>query len=127
MAWGLPDEASVYADEVLIRMNQVTAIVPRLWPFEVANALLVGERRSRIAVSETLEFIRRLAGLGIVRDDAAAPPIELLAAIGRDFGATGYDAAYLELARRHGLPLATLDKGQQAAATRMGLGLLDVG
>jgi len=127
MAWALPDELSDYADRVLLRLATLTVVVPRLWPFEIANTLLLGERRSRIAASESAEFVRRLLGIGIAIDEGPWPSIAHLVEVGRSYGTSGYDAAYLDLAQRHGIPLATLDKAQKAAAPKMGVALFDVG
>ena len=124
MTWAFPDETSAYAEDVLGYLNRAATIVPRIWPFEVVNSLLVGERRRRITKELTAEFLQRLTGLAISVDNTA-PDMERLVLIGRQYGTSGYDAAYLELASRQGVPLATLDDGLQRAAQRMGVELFD--
>ena len=68
LAWCFPDEASDYADDVLVALDGRTAMVPAIWPVEVANALLVGERRKRIRQPEVRRFLDLLKGLSILED-----------------------------------------------------------
>jgi len=110
MVWGFEDEADEYAEAILERMPDLQAHVPSLWPLEVANALLVGERRRRITSAETARFIAILGAFPITVDDqtvahAWADTMHLA----RAHNLSSYDAAYLELAVRLGLPLAALD------------------
>lgn len=124
MAWCLPDEASEYADKVLAALESLSAIVPPLWRFEVGNTLLVNERRLRVSPLETADFIGRLRLLPISADSAQTG-MERLVSIGREAGASAYDAAYLELAQRRNLPLATLDRRLQAGAARVRIELFE--
>jgi len=125
MAWALPDEQSDYADRVLLRLADEAALVPLMWQFEVANTLLVNERRNRIQVAETSEFLLNLRQLAIVRDDAVPPTIESLTELGRRAQTSAYDALYLEVAVRRRLPLATMDKRLRAGAQQLGVTLFD--
>jgi len=99
--------------------------VPAIWPFEVANALLVAERRKRITVAQVTALLQRMAGLRISVD-----PIQLgtafnqILSVARQNDLTEYDAAYVELALREALPLATLDGKLRRAATRVGITLV---
>ena len=122
MAWSFADETSAYADAVLDSLATTRAIVPVLWPLEVANALLMGERRKRSTEAETIRWISILNRLPIVMDDqtntrAWGDTI----ALARGHSLSAYDAAYLELAIRLGLPLATLDQPLKAIAKAVGV------
>ncbi|MEO6812174.1 MAG: type II toxin-antitoxin system VapC family toxin [Isosphaeraceae bacterium] len=69
MSWSFEDEANDYADAVLNQLAATTAVVPVLWPLEVANALLMGERRNRSTEAETLKWIGLLSALPITIDE----------------------------------------------------------
>src|SRR5208282_996745 len=102
-------------------------IVPGLWPPEVANALLMGDRRNRTTEAETLKWTGILAGLPIDVDletnvHAWSDTLNLA----RGHNLTAYDAAYLELAIRRGLSLATIDGKLKIAAQTVGVALFDV-
>jgi predicted nucleic acid-binding protein len=118
LAWVLPDEGSPYADALLERLIAEGAVVPPVWPLEIGNVLLVALRRGRIRQEEFEATIERLARLPVEIDieatDHALAGVLLLAA---QLGLTTYDAAYLDLAQRRNLPLATLDKRLRAACT----------
>ena len=112
--WALEDEAHPQADLALRRVRTEEAVVPSMWWFEVRNILVVNERRKRITESGTASFLRELARLPI-RVDRAPAEGEVLR-LAREHRLSVYDAAYLELARREGLPLATLDRDLAGAA-----------
>ena len=122
MAWSFEDETDEYADAVLDSLATARAIVPALWPLKVANALLMGERRKRSTEVETLRWTGILASLPISIDgetNAHAWSDTLHLARGHNLSA--YDAAYLELAIRRGLPLATIDGRLKLAAEAVGV------
>jgi len=101
--------------------------VPPLWPLEVANALLVGERRSRITPAETARFLAILATFPITVDDETVAHAWLdTVHLARAQNLSSYDAAYLELALRGGLPLAALDGKLKTAAQAVGVPLFEV-
>jgi len=101
--------------------------VPPLWPLEVANALLVGERRSRITPAETARFLAILATFPITVDDETVAHAWLdTMHLARAQNLSSYDAAYLELALRRGLPLAALDGKLKTAAQAVGVPLFEV-
>lgn len=126
MAWSFADEVSAYADDVLDRLTTVRTTVPMLWPLEVANALLMGERRKRSTEAETIRWIGILNRLPIVIDDETNTRAwSDTLALARGHKLSAYDAAYLELAVRRKLPLATLDDRLKAAATAVGVALYD--
>jgi len=110
MSWCFHDEATVHNRGVLAALVNTYAEVPPLWPYEIAKVLAIDERRQRITEAISSDFLQTLASLDI-RIDQVWPPIEgkSLLPLVRRHGLTAYGAAYLELARRRGLPLATLD------------------
>src|SRR5947209_90177 len=102
MVWGFDDEADAYADAILGRMPGLQAHVPSLWPLEVANALLVGERR-RITPADAARFLAILSAFPIAVDgETAAHAWADTMHLARAHTLSAYDAAYLELAIRLG-------------------------
>ncbi len=121
VAWFFEDGMNRYAQAVEDSLA-AAAVVPGLWPLEVANALLVGERRSRATEANVTTFLRLLAALPIaLDDDTASRAWQQSLHLARSHRLSVYDAAYLELALRQGLPLATLDDRLAAAATSAGV------
>jgi predicted nucleic acid-binding protein len=111
---------------VLERLAQASAVVPVLWPLEVASALLMGERRKRSTEAESRKWVSILASLPIAVDpDSNAHAWSDTLDLARGHGLTAYDAAYLELAIRRGLPLATIDTKLKGAAEAVGVLLFD--
>ena len=122
LAWCFPDEASEYADRVLVALKGQTLVVPAVWGLEITNALLTGERRKRLKQPEILRFVALLEGLSILQDgQAVSQSVNNVLALARHYGLSAYAAAYLELAIRHSVPLATLDRNLQKAAQRAGI------
>lgn len=115
MAWCFEDETDRYSETVLAALDGASAIVPSLWPLEVANVLLVAERRGRLRPEDGRQFLGLLAGLPITVDTMAPDTREILS-LARTHRLSAYDAAYLDLAARHRLPLATRDRTLRAAA-----------
>lgn len=126
VAWSFEDETSDYADQVHRQLSIRHAVAPALWPLEVANALLMGERRKRATEADTSRWTSMLAGLPIrVDDDTNAHAWTATLGLARRHHLSAYDAAYLELAIRRNLPLATLDEQLKAAANAAGVKLLE--
>lgn len=123
MAWCFEDEADRYADGVLDRLVDESALVPPLWPLEIANVLVVAERRRRLRRSDSARFLELVGALPIAVDTATPNPSHLLA-VAREHSLSAYDAAYLALAMREGIPLATRDRALGKAARRCGVALL---
>lgn len=122
LAWCFPDEASGYADSVLLAAQGEKVHVPAIWPIEVTNALWVGERRRRIAAPEIRRFADLLAGLEIAEDLQRLPlALGHILPLAREHNISAYDAAYLELALRRNAKLATLDDALRKAARSKGV------
>lgn len=127
MTWCFKDEASTYADAVLDSLSEAIAVVPAIWPLEVVNVLLVAERQKRLREPDSVRFISLLSQLPIVVERAwPERMMKDLLALGRANSLSSYDATYLELAMRQGLPIATLDKKLVEAAKRIEIPILDV-
>lgn len=112
--WYFPDEFHPEADRALDLLGEVGGRTPIHWWFEFRNILIVNERRSRITIEQTeeaLEFIRHLP-IVIV----ALPDERDVFILARRHRLTFYDAAYLELAKREGIALGTLDDALARAA-----------
>jgi predicted nucleic acid-binding protein len=122
MSWCLKDGTDDYSDSILERLSAGEALVPAICPFEVANVLLVAERRGRLTEADTTRFLSLLLSLPIRIDHGPAHPnLNELLALGRQYKLSAYDAAYLELATREGLPLATQDAALRSAASKCGI------
>jgi predicted nucleic acid-binding protein len=126
LAWCYPDEQSQYSLEVLESLETSPALVPSLWPLEIANALLVGERRLRLARTDVTRFLELLNALPIEIDDqTAGRALTHTLPLARTHSLSAYDAAYLELSMREGLALATLDQRLRKAARAVGVPLFE--
>lgn len=127
MSWCFADESDHYSDAVLDLLSGTEALVPSIWSLEVVNVLVVAERRKRINKSQAMRLVELLQSLPVVIDASTAKramgPIHSLA---REHELSSYDAAYLELAIREGLPLATRDDHLIKAAKHCGLEILSV-
>jgi predicted nucleic acid-binding protein len=124
LAWYFADEADDYADSVAAAMPSASAIVPSLFHLELANILVVGERRKRSTDAQATAFLARLAGLPIAVDgQTAVRAWSDIIALARSQTLSTYDAAYLELAVRESTPLATLDDKLETAAKTIGVPL----
>ncbi len=128
LAWLYRDEVSDSIRRVFDLISTEGAWVPSLWRLEVANGLQIGIRRRRIDASYRSAALADLSKYDITIDqetDSFAWTTTLQLA--DRCGLTLYDAAYLELAQRRHLPLATLDRQLRAGATTVGVALLDAG
>jgi predicted nucleic acid-binding protein len=122
LAWFFRHLANQYGDDVLHSLSRVTAIVPPTWPAEVANAALAGERSGRNTASETDRFLNRLAGFPIlVEDQPQTRTWPAVVTLARTYSLPAYDAVYLDLALRLGLPLATNDRKLTRTAAASGV------
>ena len=122
LAWCFKHESSAYATTTLRQLPDSRAVTPSIWPLQVANALLVGERRKRLTKADTARFLALLRSLPItVDDETTRRALGDVLSLARDQGLSSYDASYLELAMRQGCSLATLDDRLQEVATNLGI------
>jgi predicted nucleic acid-binding protein len=125
MSWCFKDETSKYTDTVLGLLEQTTAYVPGIWPLEVSNVLLVAERRKQLSQSDSSRFISLLLELPIiVEPESTERTLSEILALAREYKLSSYDASYLDLAMRKGLPIATTDKNIISAARRCKVSIL---
>ena len=123
VAWCFEDETTAYTENILnLLASGSDALVPPLWPYEVANGLAVAERRKRTTWAKITRFLQRVNGfpISIAANDGARVFDQVLSTA-RQLHLAVYDAAYIELALREALPLATLDAVLKHAAERSGI------
>ena len=121
--WAFRDEEHPVADAARDRMIGDEVLTPTLWWFEVRNILVVNERRKRLTEADSSVFLRDLARLPITLD--RMPEEAEVLRLARKHRLSVYDAAYLELALRHGIALATLDKDLIRAARAEKVALIE--
>lgn len=127
LSWAFEGESTPFTVAVLKSLETVHAVVPALWPFEVANVLRTAERRGRMDSAAQAAFLERLRLLPIaIEQRPAAWLAQQILPLARTYKLSAYDAAYLELAIREGLPLATLDDDLRQAACAAGVTLIGV-
>jgi len=126
LPWCFEDEATPWTDSLLDRLRHGDDIVvPAHWPTEISNGMLIGLRRKRIQPGRPELFWDALAVLPITVEPPLSPlQAKMILALCTQHRLTVYDAAYLELAKRKGLPLATLDLDLIKAASPEGVSLL---
>jgi predicted nucleic acid-binding protein len=123
IAWAFGDELSMIARPALYRVQEDFACASVLWQFEIASALRKASLDGRLSRSSIDGFLADLSTLDI-HLESEAPPIRNLLNLAEQFDLSIYDAAYLELAQRTSLPLATLDRNLGRAAQHAGVVLL---
>jgi predicted nucleic acid-binding protein len=126
VAWAVHSQASDPTDQLLEKVATGTPlVVPTLWPFEIANSLLVLLRRKKLLAEERDRALDALARLPLVVDDEGCRlAFGKTSTLAAEHGLSVYDAAYLELALRRKLPLASRDVALCAAATKSRVKLL---
>lgn len=125
IAWALRDEASAVSEVLLEAFDSGNAYAPAIWPLEVANALLMAERGGRIPKGGATELLASLAQLEVEVDVlSTVDELDVELALAREYRLTVYDAAYLALAMRLKLPLASMDRRLRAAADKTAVALL---
>lgn len=125
LAWCFDDEASAITEALLDRTAEEGAIVPSLWHIEIGNVLVYAERRGRTIRGGIVARLDMLTRLPIVTDaETSGRAWRETLTLARAEGLTLYDATYLELAVRLGLPLATKDDALLGAAQRVGVPVL---
>jgi len=122
MAWCMGDENDPTANNTMLRVIEEGGVVPRIWWYELRNALLMNERRGRISQQQVADTLADSQALGISFDDGH-DEVQVLD-LARRFELTVYDSAYLEVALRRSLPLATLDDRLRKAAETIGVAVV---
>ena len=118
---GKPAELT-FAAKVLDALRTDTAIVPVTWGLEVANVIARAEAKALVTEARSGEFLELLEGVSIEVDGATFTHARSgTLQLARRHKLSAYDASYLELALRRGLPLATLDEDLQKAAKKVGV------
>ncbi len=121
LAWCFEDEQTAPVMNLLDRVAESGATAPQLWPIEALNGLLAAERRGRVDAAARHRLARFLRDLPIRIDDETADRLwNDTARLAEQHGLMAYDAAYLELALRLGVPLATADRALVSAAKKAG-------
>jgi predicted nucleic acid-binding protein len=125
LAWCLAHESSDLADMALERLEFEEALAPAIWPLEVANGLRTAERRGRLDMAD-LAHVRELLGSLPVQIEGVPLDVALgeVTELARRLDLTAYDAAYLALAARRGLPLATVDDRLRRACGQAGVDII---
>ena len=123
LAWALPDETSKRAERFLADLGQETLLwVPALWWYELANALRMAHCRRRRTESEAVQLVELYSSLPIQTDaHLNSDAVRRFQTLAKEHSLSAYDAAYLELAQRKGIGLATLDKRLTSAARKSGV------
>lgn len=128
LAWCFEDEATAEAAGLLERLREDQAVVPPLWLLELANGLVVAERRGRLTRADSTRFLALIRQLPIRIEQTST--LDMSASVmdlARAYELSAYHAAYLELALRIGQPLATLDARLRSAAARAGVASAEAG
>lgn len=124
LCWCFKDEADRYANSVFPALRTIPAVVPAIWPAELANGLMVGERRKRISEADVSELLVAFSALPIrLEPTVSCDHLPQLVSIARQHALSVYDALYLDTALQQQLPLATIDKQLRRAARKMGVEL----
>jgi predicted nucleic acid-binding protein len=119
-AWCFPDEQTPYTNAVLQSIaSPVEAVAPRLWAYEIRNSVLMGLRRKRITQDHAKAFLEMVESLPVQLTDPVS--YDDIFALADRYGLTVYDAAYLDLAIRENLPIASLDAALLRAGTQCGI------
>ncbi len=125
LSWILPDEANPTLDHVCDLLIDDVAIVPPVWPLEIGNVLLVAIKRNRLTPRDMSQLVMVLRRLPFEIDTASTErALEEILSLGKKYDLTTYEASYLELAKRRGIPLATLDGQLRKACLSAKISLL---
>jgi predicted nucleic acid-binding protein len=126
LSWSFEDERTPYARRVLETLRRDGAVAPAIWPLEVTNAMLSAMRKGRIeqrSATRILAYLHQLP-VEVDRETAYIFITQDILALGIAHRLSAYDASYLELALRRGLPLATEDRRLATAAIAAGVEIL---
>lgn len=127
LSWCFEDEQTLTTVDILRQIERHGAVAPSLWPLEIQNALLMAERRKRLDQAKRHQLMELMKALPVVLDtETAVQSWTFTMQLAERFRLTSYDAAYLELAQRRNLPLATLDQELRVAADSLGVNTLGI-
>ncbi len=119
MEWCFQKVGNHYAEAVLESLESSEAFVPAIWPLEVGNVLLVAERKKRLSEASTVRFLALLTSLPITAEqETPERMLKEIVSLARAHELSTYDASYLDLAMRLGLPIATQDASLIRAARK---------
>ncbi len=122
LAWLFEDESCQQTEAILERLNDEQVLAPELWLYDVANVLIMAERRQRLTEAQSRRFIELLLALPIEIVPNDKPTLwSSIISLAREQGISAYAAAYLDTAMRKGIPLATQNKALKKAAQRTGV------
>ena len=119
LSWCLQDETEPLAEQAMHRVIEHGAIVPGIWWYELRNALVMNERRGRLSAADTAATLADLRQMRILIDQTHDESV--VVALARGHHLPVYDAAYLEVALRHMLPIASLDQRLRQAAAAINI------
>lgn len=122
--WYLPDQATAYSESIAVRLESAKALVPALWQLELANVLKTACTRGKLSLDSARQILDALGQLPIDIDTSPAPGQRQMFELAMRHQLSSYDATYLELAMRHGLPIATQDVRLKNAAIAAGVEVL---
>jgi predicted nucleic acid-binding protein len=124
LSWLFPDEGDPYGTALIEVVGDSRMYVPSLLWLEAANAFLIAERKGRLTVADTARMAAILEAMPTTTDtDPSESRFPEVMSLGRRYGLSAYDATYLDLALRRGLPIATLDSALMNAAQAAGVGV----
>ena len=122
LSWCFETETTHFTDAVLDSLADYTALVPAVWPLEIGNALVVAERRGYLDQASSVRFLNLLLQLSVeVEQESPQRMFGEILLLAREQQLSTYDASYLDLAMRTGLPLASRDGALIQAARRCGV------
>ena len=125
LCWCFGDESTPATWSLLNMLEEGSAVVPTIWALEITNILTNSERRGRLTEAKTHEFIHLLQGLNIEIDqETSSRAFREILLLSRTHNLSSYDAAYLELTMRLGVPLATKDSALRKVARNLGVAVL---
>lgn len=125
-AWLLVDEVTPYTESVQTSLTSTKALVPGIWPSEIANVLFISLRRKRCSAEDIAIWSNMLCQLPIEMESTSREMmLNDVLPLSLKYQLTAYDASYLELALRLRLPIATLDKSLIATAAVLGIDRYD--
>ncbi len=119
MGWCFENKGNRYAEAVLESLETGEALVPAIWPLEVGNVLLVAERKKRLSEASVVRFLALLNSLPItIEQETPERMLKEIVSLARAHELSTFDASYLDLAMRLGLPIATQDSSLTRAAKK---------